>query len=251
MPRIAVFDSGLGSLSIIKSIRKKVKTEIIYFADQENFPYGRKSIPQLRKIVKSTIKKLRRNIKPEIIVVASITPSLLLDIPTKSRIMGVYPPLHQAAKITRTKTIAILATQSVVKSNKLTNYIKKNTPKGIKLIKINATPLVELVESGKFISEKAFCENKIRRILKPISNEKVDVAVLSSTHLPFLLPILQKNFPDVTFLDPADALANHVAKILQDRKSKIQRLKIFASGDTQSFQKKLQKLGIRNKVMPL
>jgi glutamate racemase len=251
VPKIAVFDSGLGSLSVIKPIRRKIRAEIIYFSDQENFPYGTKSISQLRKIVKSTIKKLRRKFRPDIIIIGSNTPSLLLDIRTGSQIIGVYPPLREAVKKSRTKTIAILATQSVVKSDKLTNYIKKNVPKEIKLIKINVTPLVELVESEKFISEKKFSEKKIKKILKPLLKEAADVAILSSTHLPFLLPLLRKNFPNVNFLDPADGIADQISTILHKRKFRQQKLQIFASGDTKVFQRKLRKLGIRSKVMPL
>lgn len=251
MLKIAVFDSGLGSLSIIKSIQKKVRAEIIYFADQDSFPYGTKSISQLKKIIESTVKKLRERFKPDIIVIGSNTPSLLLDIPTGSKIIGIYPPLRQAVKATKTKKIAILATQSIVDSNKLTNYIKKNVPKKIKLIKINASPLVELVESGKFISDKKFCEKEIKRILKPLLKESVDVATLSSTHLPFLLPLLQENFTNIKFLDPADGIADQISKIVKNRESRRQKLQIFASGDIMTFQKKLRKLGITNRVMPL
>ena len=42
MAKIIVFDSGFGSLSIIKPIQKTMKSDIIYFADQKNFPYGKK-----------------------------------------------------------------------------------------------------------------------------------------------------------------------------------------------------------------
>lgn len=251
MSKIAVFDSGLGSLSIIKSIQRKVRAEIIYYADQDNFPYGTKSISQLKKITKSTIKKLKDRFELDIIVVGSNTPSLLLDIPTRSKIIGVYPPLRQAVKTTKTKKIAILATKSVVESNKLKKYIKKNVPKKIKTITINATSLVELVENGKFVSEKKFCEKEIRKILKPLSKESIDVATLSSTHLPFLLPLLQKNFPNVKFLDPVDIVSDQILKSLKNKKSKVQKLIIFASGDIITFQKKLQKLGIKNKVKPL
>ena len=52
---IVVFDSGLGSLSIIKEIQKKFKGELIYFADQKNFPYGLKSKIELENIIKETI----------------------------------------------------------------------------------------------------------------------------------------------------------------------------------------------------
>jgi len=58
MARIAVFDSGLGSLSIIKSIQKVCKIEIIYFADQKNFPYGKKTRKQLEQIIKKSIELL-------------------------------------------------------------------------------------------------------------------------------------------------------------------------------------------------
>ena len=40
--KIVVFDSGLGSLSVIKAIQKKTKSDIIYLADKKNFPYGKK-----------------------------------------------------------------------------------------------------------------------------------------------------------------------------------------------------------------
>ncbi|MDH3611548.1 MAG: glutamate racemase, partial [Nitrosopumilus sp.] len=60
MTRIVVFDSGLGSLSIIKSIQKICKTEIIYFADQKNFPYGNKTRKQLDLIIKKSIDLLEK-----------------------------------------------------------------------------------------------------------------------------------------------------------------------------------------------
>ena len=41
LAKIVVFDSGLGSLSIIKEIQKNMKTDIVYFADQKNYPYGK------------------------------------------------------------------------------------------------------------------------------------------------------------------------------------------------------------------
>jgi len=44
--KIVIFDSGFGSLSIIKPIQKAMKSNIIYFADQKNFPYGKKSKSQ-------------------------------------------------------------------------------------------------------------------------------------------------------------------------------------------------------------
>jgi glutamate racemase len=250
--KIVVFDSGLGSLSIIKPIQKKVIADIIYFADQKNFPYGTKSVLELEKIIKSTIKVLDNNFNPNLIVIGSNTPSLLLKkIIDKPRIIGVFPPLKDAKRKTKTKTIAILATKLVIESNVLQNYIKKNVPKKIKVIRINASPLVDLVESGKFINNKKLCINIIKRILsKSFFKNHVDVVTLSSTHLPFLLPLFKEIFPNIIFLDPGNIVAEKIAKKLKHQNN-TKSLTIFASGNTQVFQKKLSKLGINNKVRSL
>ncbi|MDC0451443.1 glutamate racemase, partial [Nitrosopumilus sp.] len=108
MAKIVVFDSGLGSLSIIKEIQKIGKNDIIYFADQKNYPYGVKSQAQLSTIIKKTINLLEEKFKPDIIVVASNTPSLMLDLSTK-KIVDVKPPLKLAIKKSKSKRIGILA----------------------------------------------------------------------------------------------------------------------------------------------
>ncbi|HJU14318.1 MAG TPA: aspartate/glutamate racemase family protein [Candidatus Nitrosotalea sp.] len=250
MGKIAIFDSGLGSLSIIRPIQKKVRPEIVYFADQESYPYGTKSPARLKKITDLTIQKLESKFKPDLIVVASNTPSLLLDPEKKSKIIGVYPPLEEAARKSKAKKIAVLATRSVVRSRKLQNYIKGHAPPSVKVVKIDASPLVDLVESGRFITEKKSSKQTIRKVLEPIRKHGVDVATLSSTHLPFLLPMLKEVFPQVKFLDPADSVADRVSKVLKKSRGK-SRLAIYASGDTGAFQKKLQKIGIRRRVRSL
>ena len=247
MPKIVVFDSGLGSLSVIKSIRKKINAEVIYFADQINYPYGTKSASQLDKIIKSTILQLQEKFDPDIIVVGSNTPSLLFDIEKKNKIIGVFPPLSDAASKTKTGHIGILATKSVVKSKSLDKYIRKNISSKIQVTKINASLLVDLVESGKFLSKKQLSCNIIKKIISPHVEKNIDVFTLSSTHLPFLLPILKRLFPNVLFLDPADLVAQHVLKILKHKKSK-NIFKIYASGNIEKFHQKLTKIGIKNKV---
>jgi len=252
MPRIAVFDSGFGSLSIIKSIQKNIKSEIIYFADQKNFPYATKSVSELRKIIKSTIIRLEKRFKPDLIIIGSNTPSLLLKKIIKSKIIGVYPPLRQAVDKTKSNSIAILATKSVIESNMLKIFIKRNIPKKIKVNPINASSLVDLVESGKFIYDKKFCKKKIERVLlKPVITNNVDVVTLSSTHLPFLLPILKQVFPNIIFLDSAYLVVNQVVKKLKTKKSKRNSMKIFTSGNVKLFQKQLRQIGIENTVKQL
>ena len=100
---------------------------------------------------------------PDIIVVASNTPSLMLSLSTK-KIVDVKPPLKLAIKKSKSKRIGILATKSATESKGLVNYIQKNIPKSYKIFKINGSNLVDLVESGKFLNNK----NVAKKLLKKV-----------------------------------------------------------------------------------
>ena len=249
MARIVVFDSGLGSLSIIKSIQKVCKIEIIYFADQQNFPYGNKSKKQLEQIIKKSIELLEKKFNPELIVIGSNTPTIMLDI-TNERIIGVNPPLKEAVNKSRTKNIAILATDTVIKSKNLSDYIINcKLSRKIKVHKINASNLIQLVESGKFIKNKKYCKKIIKNSLNDVFlKNNIDIVTLSSTHLSFLKTILEFEFPNIQFIDPADNIARKIFKKIKTKQSKRNLLRIFSSDKTKNFQSNLSKLGIKNKI---
>ena len=253
MKKIVVFDSGFGSLSVIREIQKIFKGELIYFADQKNFPYGVKSKPELENIIKDTINLLEEKFSPDFIIMASNTPTLLLrrDLSRISRkLAGIYPPLSDAVKISRTKNIAILGTRSITQSESVTEFIEKcDVPNDIVIHKIDCSSLVELVESGKFLTDKEYCKNVSKEILEDVFLDNlIDVATLSSTHLPFLEPILRSIFKNVKFLDPAKNIVNILKDFVEDNDSQQNVLRIFTSGDVNLFKKNLQMMGINDEV---
>ena len=251
MKKIVVFDSGFGSLSVIREIQKIFKGELIYFADQKNFPYGVKSKPELENIIKDTINLLEEKFSPDFIIMASNTPTLLLNYSRISRkLAGIYPPLSDAVKISRTRNIAILGTRSVIQSESVTEFIEKcNVPNDIVIHKIDCSLLVELVESGKFLTDKEYCKNIIKEVLEDVFlDNSIDVATLSSTHLPFLESFLRLIFKNVKFLDPAENVANDVKNLIRDNDLQQNVLRIFTSGDVNLFKKNLQMMGINNEV---
>ncbi len=241
--KIVVFDSGMGSLSIIKSIQKVTKAEIIYFADQKNYPYGKKSKSELKKIIQTTIRKIKQKFEPDMIIIASNTPSILFSEFLNGDIIGVLPPVKLASKISKTKNIAILATSATIKSKELNLFIKKESI-GVNVKRIDASELIDLVESGKFLTNKKFCRKIIRSIGKHF--EGIDVITLSSTHLPFLLPLLKTEFRSIKFLDPAESIAKKIS--LRMKKSKRNRLRIYTSKEPKILQRNLQRIGIKNRV---
>ena len=249
MAKVAVFDSGLGSLSIIKEIQEMSKVEIIYFGDQENFPYGQKSKYELRKIIEKSIKKINDEFEPDIIVIGSNTPTIMLEIEDK-KVIGVKPPLKEAEKNSKTKKVGILGTKSAIRSKELSKFIKNSKLNSETTVhKINGSCLVELVESGKFLTNKIYCKKKIHEILeKTVIKKNIDVITLSSTHLPFLKIMFESQFPNIVFIDPAKHVAKNIHTKIKNDQLKQNKLKIFCSGDVRKFERKLSKLGIKNKV---
>ena len=226
-----------------------MKTDIVYFADQKNYPYGNKSQAQIASIIKKTINMLEEKFTPDIIVVASNTPSLMLNLQT-GKIIDVKPPLKLAQKKSKSKKIGILATKASVNSKGLVNYVKEsNIPKAYKIFKINGSNLVDLVESGKFLNKKNYCKKIIKKSLDDyIITEKIDTITLSSTHLLFLKTLLEKEFPQVEFIDPGSVVAKKIFLKIKNKQSKRNSLKIFTSGNIINFENKLKKIGIKNKI---
>jgi len=242
--KIVVFDSGLGSLSIIKAIQKKTKSDIIYLADKKNYPYGKKTKSQLYKIVTDTIERISDRFNPDVIVLASNTPSLLFREKLPNNVITVLPPLE---KIKEASNIAILTTEIVSKSKELEKYITEFDNLD-DVLKINCSELVELVESGKFLTNEKNCVKTILKILKKEFDENnIKIATLSSTHLPFLLPSLKKIFRGIEFLDPANEVAIKISK-LSYKESKKNSLSIYTTKSPKALQRNLKSMGISNKV---
>ena len=242
--KIVVFDSGLGSLSVIKAIQKKTKSDIIYLADKRNFPYGKKTKLQLYKIITDVIEKISERFDPDVIVLASNTPSLLFREKLPSNVITVLPPLE---KIQKAGNIAILTTEVIVKSKELDHYISQFNYLG-DILKINCSELIELVESGRFLTHERDCVKTILKVLKnEFKDNKIKIATLSSTHLPFLLPFLKKYFREVEFLDPADNIAIKISK-LKGPKSTRNSLSIYTTKSPKALQRNLKSMGISNKV---
>lgn len=254
---VAVFDSGIGSLSIIRELKREVPYEdLLYFADRAHFPYGNKSHLELREITVNTINYLRRY-KPKLIVVASNTPSIqVLDEVRKTAtdvpIVGVRPPLKEAARLTKKKHIGIMATEGTVRSKELENQIRREVPQHILVTKFNASPVIELIEQGIHLENERRTFDTISRVIGDNVDEKIDVITLSSTHLPFVKSYLNALLPTVKFVDPAQMVAKDVKKILKfyrmTKKSGTGRLQILVSDDKREFEKSVRAMGVREPV---
>ena len=155
--------------------------------------------------------------------------------------------MHDASVMTG--GVAVLATHSVWRSTSLLKYVRDSgvEKNGVKVSRIDCSEMVNLVESGEFVTDSEKCVNMIRKILRrKFEKNNIDSATLSSTHLPFLLPILQKEFPNVKFFDPAKDIARIIKKRLAP--STRNKLSVYTSSDVKTMQKKLKLLQIKHRV---
>ena len=174
----------------------------------------------------------------------------MLNLATK-KIIDVKPPLKNIQKISKTNHIGILATNSAIRNKGLTQYIEQfNFPKTLKIFTINASELVELVESGKFLLDKKYCKKIIKKTLKQkLLQNSIDTVTLSSTHLVFLKSLLKKEYPNVNFIEPGNIVAQKIFMKIKNNQTKRNSLKIFTSGNVKIFEKKVKEYaGIENKV---
>ena len=177
-------------------------------------------------------------------MLASNTPSLLFREKLPDNVITVLPPLK---KIQKASNIAILTTEIVAKSKELEDYISEfNNLEDV--LKINCSELVELVESGKFLTNEKNCVKTISKILKrEFEENNIKIATLSSTHLPFLSPFLKKIFRGIESLDPADDIAIKISRLNQ-QESKKNSLSIYTTKSPKALQRNLKNMGISNKV---
>jgi glutamate racemase len=208
---IAVFDAGIGSYGIVEVIRRHLPTQdLIYFADRASFPYGAKSREALAASVTRAIARLI-DLGASAIVLASNAPSVMvLDEIADAQavpVLGIYPPVRRALETSRTGCIAVLGVASLIDSAEIRAFVTREA-QGQAVALVNASALVQRVEDGSFLTDRAATQEDVARFVAALRNTTpcVDVCTLSSTHLPWLARDFAVAAPDITFLDPADSL---------------------------------------------
>ena len=245
---IAVFDAGIGSYAIARKIADRFPgQDVLYFADRASFPYGGKSRTELLGVMRSTIERLE-SYGPAAIVIASNAPSVMVldEIKSWSRtpIIGVFPPVRRALETSVTKRIAVMGVASLISSSEIRAYVARESAGQGNVDLVSASDLVELVENGKFLTDAAATLTAVRAKLDTLHPD-MDVATLSSTHLPWLLRYFEEAGPRLRFLDPADDVVAAVAPYATSGSGAFQTLVSEREGyDLADFQRMLERLGL-------
>ena len=222
---IGVFDSGVGGLTVLRALRRRLPAEsLIYLGDTARLPYGTKSEASIiRYALQATDHLVSRGVK--MLVVACNTASAVSLGPLHDRfaplpVIGVVEPGAEAAvAATRNQHLLVLATESTVKRHAYAQAIRRLTP-GAQVDEKACSLFVALAEEGW--TEGPVPESIARTYLEPLLNPALgdapDTIVLGCTHFPLLEGAIRAALgPHATIVDSATTTAEAVAATLTAR----------------------------------
>ena len=217
MATVGVFDSGSGGLSVLREIRKILPRErYIYYSDNAHCPYGEKSPEYITERGRAITRELiSRGADAVVVACNTATAAAIATLRAEFPIpfVGMEPAVKPAALGTRTGVIGVLATAGTLKGLKYLNT-RGRFEDAVRIVEHVGAGYVELVESLEL--EGPHAEQVVGASLKPLLDEGADIIVLGCTHYPFLLPVMQKlASPEVSFIDPAPAVARRLQDILR------------------------------------
>ncbi|WP_121666768.1 glutamate racemase [Mesonia aquimarina] len=214
---IGIFDSGVGGTSIFKEIHKLLPQEnIIYLADSKNAPYGYKTKQEIIDLCfKNTDLLLKKGCKIIVVACNTATTNAIQEIRSNYNfpIIGIEPAIKPAALHSQKKVIGILATKGTLSSELFLETADLFT-KGIEVIEVIGSGLVEAIEAGKQNEEST--RKNLESLLKPMLEKGIDQLVLGCSHYPYLIPQLKKILPkEVCIIDSGEAVAKQTKTVLK------------------------------------
>ncbi len=215
---IGIFDSGVGGLTVLKELRKKLPNEkFIYLGDTARVPYGNKSKDTIiRYSIENTKFLLKFDIKLLVVACNSSTATSLKSLKENFEIaiVGVIEPgAKKAVSITKNKRVGIIGTEATIKSKAYEEEIKA-LDSTISIF-AKACPLfVHIVEEG--LLKGPIADDIISHYLSTFKDKGIDTLVLGCTHYPLLKSSINKFFEGkINIVDSAKETADTVSALLK------------------------------------
>lgn len=222
---IGVFDSGVGGLTVVREIFKKLPDyKIIYFGDTARTPYGTKSKETIIKYAREDAKFLLDH-GAKIIVIACNTASAVAaeilraeaGVPVFEVIM---PAVRAAFSATKKGKVGVIGTRATVTSGVYETMIKKEN-KNIQVESQACPLLVPLVEEAWLNQPET--KKIVRKYLQPLKNKQIDTLILGCTHYPVLKNIIKtRTGKRVALVDSAEEVVQEL-KIFLTKNSEVEK----------------------------
>ena len=219
---LLVFDSGVGGLSVLDAIRRRLPAApIVYAADSGGFPYGTKGEAEIAARVPALLGRFAERYRPRLIVIACNTASTIalgavrvaLDLP----IVGTVPAIKPAAERSQTRVIGVLGTDATVRQPYVDRLAAEFATDCL-VLRHGSARLVELAEAALRgdPGETAEYRTVLAGLLDQPGGERIDTVVLACTHFPLVADRLAEAAPrPLIFVDGAEGIARRVAYLTE------------------------------------
>jgi glutamate racemase len=254
---VAVFDSGVGGLTVLHELLVSLPTEdYLYLGDTARFPYGERSQAELRTFAVEIAEHLLEQGAKLLVVACNAASSAALDvlelhIGDRLDVIGVVMPATQLAVAgSRTGRIGLLATPSTVATGAYERAVRAADPH-VHLESVPCPDLAPIIQGGFPFDEHVV--DTVRAYCAPLKEAHVDTVILGCTHYPLVAPLLQRVLGrGVTLVTSGAGVARSVERALAGRERLNPRpdegdYRFQCTADIESF----KALGTRFLQMPL
>lgn len=243
---IAVFDSGVGGISVLRCLLAEMPEENYrYFGDSANAPYGTKSLEEVRRLTMFHVDRFLSEGAKAVVVACNTATSAAVRILRQKYpgvpIIGIEPALKPAVLFKKHPNVVVMATPMTIREQKF-HLLMERYMGMAHIIPLPCPGLMEYIEHGDIQGDEL--EGFLERLLEPFDKDKLDAVVLGCTHYPFVSSQLQKVLGEhVTLFDGGPGTARETKRRLSEsgllRKSPGKGTIVFENSDPSDEKRKL------------
>ena len=216
---IGVYDSGFGGLSVWRELRRLLPNEsLIYLGDGKNCPYGGRSREEITRFATEAVERLVREGVKMVVVGCNTATTAAID-HLRSQwpelpIVGLEPAVKPACLTTKTRRIAVLATEHSLRSDMFLKTAQRYAS-DVEVVKVPGEGFVEIVEQDMEHTDEA--RRAVQRVVGQLRGKGVDKVVLGCTHYPFLRSAIAEALEgeEIDIIDSGEAVARRVEWLLE------------------------------------
>jgi glutamate racemase len=213
---IGIFDSGVGGLTVARSIIDQLPGEsILYVGDSARGPYGPRPLAEVRTFSLEILDQLvDAGCKALVIACNTASAAMLRDARERYAIPVVeviQPAARRAVSASRTGNIGVIGTNATIESGAYLDAFAA-APQ-LQITSIACPLLTEFVERGETSGTEITKVTK--EYLQPLIDKKIDTLVLGCTHYPLLTGVISYVMGnDVTLVSSAEETAKDLYRVL-------------------------------------
>ena len=247
---IAVIDSGVGGISVLKELIRLMPNEnYIYFGDNENAPYGNKTTEEVRKLMLSNVSMLIDNGAKAIVIACNTatgaSATLLRERYPDVPIIGIEPAIKPSAKYREQSNVLVMATTLTLQQEKFEELLERFS-NDANIMTLACPGLMEFIENG--ITKGKELEEFLEKLFSDVRGIKFDSVVLGCTHYPHIKETIKKVLGNnVMVFDGGEGTARETRRRLEDsglinKSDKKGTIKIICSSKEKSIEELSLKL---------